>query len=140
MRLNRKGLSRSTIFLIRDVIGGPLSFALDEELITVNPASGITKKLQLRRDRKIDVEPLTREEVTLFMETSSIHAPEHYPFFLCAFRTSMRLGELLGLRWSEVDWHGKFIRVSRSYKLGRVTPTKTGKVRRVDMSDQLLRS
>jgi integrase len=138
LRLNRKGLSRSTICLIRDVIGGPLSFALDEELILVNPASGITKKLQLRRDRKIEVEPLTKEEVTLFLDACSTHNPEHYPFFLCAFRTGMRLGELLGLQWGDVDWHGQFIRVSRSYKLGRLTPTKTGKVRRVDMSDHLL--
>lgn len=128
LRLNRKGLSRSTICLIRDVIGGPLSFALDEELIPVNPASGITKKLQLRRDRKIDVDPLTKEEVNLFLDACSIHTPEHYPFFICAFRTGMRLGELLGLQWGDVDWNGKFICVSRSYKLGRLTSTKTGKV------------
>lgn len=134
----RKGLSRSSICLIRDVIGGPLSFALDEELIPSNPASGITKKLQLRRDRKIVIEPLTGEEVALFLGTCSTHSPEHYPFFLCAFRTGMRLGELLGLQWSDVDGYGKFIKVSRSYKLGALTPTKTGKVRRVDMSDQLI--
>jgi integrase len=112
-------------------------YVLDEELIPVNPASGITKKLQLRRDRKIDVEPLIKEEVNLFLEACSTHNPEHYPFFICAFRTGMRLGELLGLQWKDVDWNGKFIRVSRSYKLGRLTPTKTGKVRRVDLSDQL---
>ncbi|HID29702.1 MAG TPA: site-specific integrase, partial [Desulfobacterales bacterium] len=138
LKLNRNGLSRSTICLVRDVISGPLSFAFDEELIPVNPASGITKKLQLRRDRKIEIEPLTTEEVRLFLENCQAHAPEHYPAFLCAFRTGMRLGELLGLQWGDIDWHGKFIRVSRSYKLGRMTPTKTGKVRRVDMSDHLI--
>jgi integrase len=138
LKLNQKGLSRSSICLIRDVISGPLSFAFDEKLIPANPAIGITKKLQLRRDRKIEIEPLTTEEVSLFLETCRTRAPEHYPFFLCAFRTGMRLGELLGLQWGDVDWHGKFIRVSRSYKLGRMTPTKTGKVRRVDMSDQLI--
>jgi integrase len=138
LKLNRKGLSRSSICLIRDVIGGPLSFAVDEELIPLNPASGIAKKLQLRRDRKIEIEPLTTEEVSLFLEVSQTHASEHYPFFLCAFRTGMRLGELLGLQWGDVDWHGKFIRVSRSYKLGRITPTKTDKIRRVDMSDHLI--
>lgn len=122
------------------MISGPLSFALDEELIPANPASGITKKLQLRRDRKIEIEPLTWEEVSLFLNICSIHCPEHYPFFLCAFRTGLRLGELLGLQWGDVDWHGKFIRVSRSYKLGRLTLTKTGKIRRVDMSNQLLES
>jgi len=76
--------------------------------------------------------------VNLFLETCWTQEPEHYPFFLTAFRTGMRLGELLGLKCGDVDWHGKFIRVSRSYKLGRTTPAKTGRVRRVYMSDQLL--
>ena len=133
-----KGLSRSSICLIRDVIGGPLSFALDGEIIPSNPASGITKKLQLGRDRKIEIEPLNGDEVALFLDTCSTYGPEHYPFFLCALRTGMRLGELLGLQWGDVDWNGKFIRVGRSYKLGRLTPTKTGKPRHVDMSNQLL--
>jgi len=85
--------------------------------------------------------PLTKEEVNLFLDACSTHSPEHYPFCIrCAFRTGVRLGELLGLQWGDVDWHGKFIRVPRSCKLGRLTPTKTGKVRRVDMSDQLLES
>jgi integrase len=50
----------------------------------------------------------------------------------------MRLGELLALQWGDVDWNRKFIEVNRSYKLGRLSPTKTGKARRVDMSDHLI--
>ena len=46
-------------------------------------------------------------------------------------------GNCLQDKWSDIDWHGKFIRVSRSYKTGRVELTKTGKVRHIDMSDQL---
>jgi integrase len=138
LKLHRKGLSRSTVTLIKDVISGPLAFAVDEEMIPINPVVGITKRLQLHQDRKVEIEPLTKEEVSLFMEDCQILAPAHYPFFLCAFRTGMRLGELLGLRWGDVDWQGKFIEVRRSYKMGRTTPTKTGRVRRVDMSDQLL--
>jgi len=49
----------------------------------------------------------------------------------------MRLGELLGLQWGDIDWQSKFIHVQRSYKNLRISPTKTGKNRRVDMSDQL---
>ena len=135
---NKRGLSRSTVILIKDVISGPLSLALDEELIPVNPVVGITRRLQLHRDRGIEIEPLTKEGVSLFLDTCQAHAPEHQPFFLCAFRTGMRLGELLGLQWGDVDWHGKFIQVRRSYKLGRISPTKTGRVRRVDMSNQLM--
>ena len=50
----------------------------------------------------------------------------------------MRLGELLGLKWGDIDWNQKFIRVERTYKRGRFEKTKNGKVRRVDMSDQLI--
>ena len=64
--------------------------------------------------------------------------PEHYPFFLCAFRTGMRLGELLAGQWGDIDWNGKFTRVDRSYKLKLTTPTKNGRARRVDISDQLI--
>jgi integrase len=138
LKLHKGGLSKSTVTLVKDVISGPLSFAVDEELIPVNPATGVTKRLQLGRDKKTAVEPLTGDEVHLFLSTCQANDPGHYPFFMCAFRTGMRLGELLGLQWGDVDWHGRFIKVERSYKLGRVTPTKTGKARRVDMSNQLI--
>lgn len=138
LKIHKNGLSKTTITLVKDVISGPLSFAVDEELISVNPATGITKRLQLGRDKKSAVEPLTGNEVHLFLSICQAKDPGHYPFFMCAFRTGMRLGELLGLQWGDVDWNSKFIIVQRSYKLGRITPTKTGKTRRVDMSDQLI--
>jgi integrase len=134
---NKDGLSKSSVCLVRDVISGTLSYAVDEELIPVNPATGIIKKLQLERDKKISIEPLNHEEVEAFLNACTKHHPEHFPFFLCVFRTGMRLGELLALEWGDIDFHGKFIRVSRSYKTGRVQLTKTGKVRQIDMSDQL---
>lgn len=49
----------------------------------------------------------------------------------------MRLGELLGLQWGDVDFHGRFIEVRRTLVAGRVTTPKNGKSRRVDMSNQL---
>jgi len=70
---------------------------------------------------------MTYDEVEQFLNTCSKHLPEYYLFFLCAFRTGMRLGELLGLHWGDVDWHGKFIKVQRSFKRGRIDKTKTGK-------------
>jgi integrase len=50
----------------------------------------------------------------------------------------MRLGELLALQWRDIDWHGKFILVRRSYMRRRLNHTKSGKQRRVDMSSQLI--
>jgi integrase len=138
LKLKRKGLSISSLCLARDVIGGVMNYAVDDEILEVNPVIGIMKRLRLERDRKTLIESLTHEEVSLFLETCLETYPEFHAFFLCAFRTGMRLGELLGLRWPDIDFNSKFIRVERSYKLGRLESTKTGNARRVDMSDQLI--
>lgn len=130
------GLSKASVRIIKDCLSGPLSFAVDEGLITVNNTAGIIKRLNMEKEQA-KVEPLNHEEVGLFLGTCQKSYPEYYPFFLCAFRTGMRLGELLALRWGDVDFNGRFIRVSRSYKLGEFSPTKTSQERRVDMSNQL---
>lgn len=129
--------SPSTVALVKDVISGPLAHAVDDELIASNPVTGILRRMRLERKRKLEIEPFTPDEVQLFLDTCQYYAPEHYPFFLTAFRTGLRLGELLALEWGDIDWSGHFITVRRSYKTGTVSPTKTGKTRRVDMSDQL---
>lgn len=136
LRLYNGGLSKSMIRIIHACISGPMSYALDEEIINANPVTGLTKRLQLKTGKK-PIEPMTREETYLFLETCHLTLPEYYPFFLCAFRTGLRLGELLGLRLGDIDWNGRFIEIRRAYKRGHTGPTKTGRIRRVDMSDQL---
>lgn len=52
--------------------------------------------------------------------------------------TGLRLGELLALRWSDVDWSGSALTVSRAISAGRETATKSGKIRRVPLPDQAI--
>ena len=47
----------------------------------------------------------------------------------------LRMGELLALRWADVDWAGSALTVSRAISDGVETSTKSGKVRRVPMGD-----
>ncbi len=140
LRHHAEGHSKSGVCILRDVCSGPFVAAIDEELISVNPVAGVLKRLNIKREKKIPIEPLTHEEVNLFLETCIREKAfrEHHPFFLTAFRTGMRLGELLALEWGDVDFHGKFIRVTKSYRKGELGPTKTSRERRVDMSDHLI--
>jgi integrase len=130
------------------ICSGVLSFAVDDELIPLNPVVGVTKKLEIRKDKSKDVDPFTETELDLLLETCKIVAIEYYPFFLMACRTGMRLGELLALQWGDIQFNnpviigGKreerpFIWVKRSYRRGQFTMPKNGKTRRVDMSGQL---
>lgn len=138
LSIYQKGLSKSTVSTARNVISGTFDYAIDDEILDFNPCSGILKKLGLdpRLERE-PVRPLTPEEVSLFLETCKKHQRKWHPFFLCAFRTGLRLGELLALEWGDVDFSGRFIHVQRSFRNGRTTRTKNKKSRRVDMSNQL---
>ena len=52
----------------------------------------------------------------------------------------MRSGELAALQWGDIDENGRFLTLRRSYVSGRIQPTKTGRIRRVDLSDALLQA
>jgi len=113
-----------------------LSHAVEDGLLTVNPALKPGKFLPKISKRR-GINPLTREEVATLLETAKAKAPRFYPLFLCAVRTGLRMGELLALRWEDLDFHGRFIEVSRSYTHWTITTPKSGESRRVDMSKEL---
>jgi integrase len=49
----------------------------------------------------------------------------------------LRLGELLALRWRDVDFDGLALTISRAMSSGIESSTKSGKVRRVPLADQV---
>jgi integrase len=59
------------------------------------------------------------------------------PLFLCAPRTGIRQGELIALKGTDLDFNGRVIVVQRNLSRGRISATKNGKARKVDMSTQL---
>lgn len=132
----KTGLSPKTVTNIKALISSILSHAVEDELIVINPAIRMGKFIK-NKDRKSNVNFLTREEAQLFLEAVGKHFLRYYPFFLCALRTGMRLGELRALEWGDVDFQGGFIEVRRAYVLGAITTPKNGKSRRIDMSRQL---
>lgn len=54
--------------------------------------------------------------------------------------TGLRRGELVALRWKDVDWAGAKLTVSRALSLGVEGPPKSGSFRDVPLSDQALAS
>src|SRR3954468_22335182 len=65
-------------------------------------------------------------------------APEHdAAIFLTAAFTGLRQGELVALRWRDVDFVGSYIRVTASYTNGELSTPKSGKVRSVPMAPEV---
>jgi integrase len=134
---HEKGLSRKSTENIARTVSSVLSQAVEDGVLAANPAFRLGRYYRNGKDTKSEIRPLTREEAATFLQTAREHAPREYALFLCALRTGMRLGELLGLQWGDVDFRGKFIEVRRNLVAGRLTTPKNGKTRRVDMSGQL---
>lgn len=91
------GRGATTVRRIAAVVQGSLRSAAEENLIDHNPASGI----KLPRVEKREFEAWEPEQVGHFLDVASTHRLG--PLFELAILTGMRRGELVGLRWSDVD-------------------------------------
>lgn len=93
VQLNQ-GLSPKTVQNNVRVLSSLLSQAIEDGLLAVNVALKPGKFLPKVSKRR-QVNPFSREEVSIFLATAQHHAARYYPLFLCAVRTGLRLGELL---------------------------------------------
>ncbi len=132
-----KGKARSTIQGYLAPLRAALFQAIDDGLISVNPVTRASKFFRNSDEQRQLVQPLTREEVSTLLASAKDRFSLIYPLLLCAVRSGLRLGELIGLQWSAVDFQGSFLEVRRAVVRRRLTTTKSHKIRRVDMSPQL---
>ncbi|MBJ6361314.1 tyrosine-type recombinase/integrase [Paenibacillus sp. GCM10012307] len=105
------GLATSTVRRIFNIINTALNKAEKLQLIQTNVAALIDKPKVKRKEIHVwDV-----HEVTQFLEIAASN--KYYHAFLLAVMTGMRQGEILGLRWQDVDFLNKkvFIRQTLSH-------------------------
>ena len=60
--------------------------------------------------------------------------------FMTAAFTGLRRGELIALRWRDVDFAGSLVRVRASYAGGALTAPKSGKVRSVPLAPEVAKA
>ena len=56
-----------------------------------------------------EVEAWSREEVEQLLSLAREHEPRFYPALLLLFSTGLRRGELIGLKWSDVEFDRRHI-------------------------------
>lgn len=111
--------------------------AIEDGVVTLNPAACLGRLFRSTPDRRSHIQPLTSAEVSALLKVADTHYPVLAPLLLCAVRAGLRMGELIGLQWSDIDFHGGFVEIRRAVVLGEVTTPKSHKIRRVDLSPQL---
>ncbi len=132
-----KGRKKPTIHNILTPLKEGYQHAIDDGLVSINPIANMGRLTKTQEDQRSTIAPLTGEELRQALDEARHKLPLYYPAFLCAARTGLRKGEVIGLQWGDIDFKKMFIEVRRAVHKGRETTTKTRKIRRVDMSQQL---
>jgi integrase len=123
------GLSPQTRRHIHRILRTALSRAVEQQVIVRNPADAFKKRLPKIERRTLMT--LTAEQSVRLLEAIA-HSRVYWPVLL-ALSTGMRRGEVLAVRWKNVDLERGTLRVMESLeqtKTGiRFKPPKTGRHR-----------
>ena len=101
------GLSDRVIRAIHANCRSALEKAMQEGLIKTNPAIGC--KLPPKKSREMKV--LTQNEIIRFLNRAK--EEDYYELFLLELATGMRRGEILALKWSDLNFKTGELRIER---------------------------
>jgi integrase len=119
-RLDKPGepLSADSIAYHHRVIHKALDTAFKQQLIQVNPADAVevpkAPALEIEDEDGYEekVQVLTSDEVDKMLE-AAVETP-YYTLLFVAVRTGLRRGELLGLRWKDIDFRARTLSVKQT--------------------------
>lgn len=137
-----EGYKTTTIYQTRIALYNMLDFAKENDVIINNPCKKSVKSdMGQPSDKK---EALTIDVQRKFLEAARDQSYENqYRFVL---QTGLRTGELVGLKWDDIDFKNKTLTISRTmeyrYKVGewRIGPPKSESgYRTVPLTDEAIR-
>ena len=125
----KAGLSARTVQYIRTVLRVALGQALKWNLVARNVAALVDSP----RVEKFELQPINQEEAKALLK--AIQGDRFEALFTVALSLGLRRGEALGLKWSDIDFQARTLRISQALqridgKL-RLSEPKTKSSRRV---------
>ncbi len=137
-----EGYRSTTIYQTRIALYNMMDFAKENDVIINNPCKKSLKSDMGKPSEK--KEALTIETQKKFLEGAKGQSYENQ--FRFVLQTGLRTGELVGLKWDDIDFEKKTITISRTmefrYKVGewRVGPPKSKSgYRTIPLTDEAIR-
>ena len=115
--LNQKEISLGTLDSIHCLLHPTFQLAVRDEIIRKNPTDGVMKEISRESGKNRGVRhALTVQQQRAFMEYIANH-PIYFhwwPMFTILLGTGCRIGEVLGLRWQDLDFENRVISINHS--------------------------
>ena len=131
-RIAATGASASTVNKYRARVSAVFAYGMRETMFRLpsNPASGADKRREPQRSSLLYYSPEELEALARQM------GGQDGEIVRVAAYAGLRMGELLALRWRDVDFTGHALTISRAMSAGVESGTKSGRLRRVPLPDQ----
>lgn len=115
--LDREILAINTIEVVHNVLHQILELAVRDDVIRRNVTDGLLAEIKRNRPAPRHKEGLTLEEQARLLEV--LEDPEFKvwkPMFLFLLNTGLRVSEMAGLTWDDIDYENNLIHVRRNLK------------------------
>lgn len=118
-----------TVQKYRSILYGILSKAVDNEIIRSNPLDKVEapKFMKNLHKREGNIEPFTEDELRLILKHSNEYNRNSYMknIIMLMYASGMRPGEIIALRWSDIDFDRKTINITKTRQRNEEGATKT---------------
>ena len=111
-QLDKSGMATGSIQYVRAILSNMFEFALQEDLIVKNPCHNLQIPKKPKKVKRI----LTEDEQNKFMRESKLSS-SYYGIFFTALSTGMRVNEILGLTWDDINFKQATILVNKTLVL-----------------------
>jgi len=102
-----KGLSTKTVRNIHQMVSSALRFAMEQKLIPENPAT----RCALPKVERKEMKTLPMEQLNAFFDEAKRTGV--FELYYIDLLTGLRRGELLGLKWDDIDFKNGILHVRR---------------------------
>jgi integrase len=131
-----EGMNINTLRKILVTLGQILSYAVRHKYLDQNPLREVERPRNPGEEKK-ELTILTPEQLRAFLEAEEDQ--KYKTLFLVAVMTGARQGELLGLKWGDLDLINSQIHIQRTFTKGQFFPTKTrDSKRKIDLSPAVM--
>lgn len=115
--IHNRNIKPNSVEVVHTVLNPVFKTAVRNDYIRKNPADGVMGEIKKSHDwTKKRKHPLTTEQQAVFIDfTAQSKIYSHWlPLFTFMLGTGCRVGEVVGLRWDDVDFKNNLININHS--------------------------